>query len=69
MNPSKLQYLVSQALPLLNRSYMHFKHAALIVRKGRIIACGFNDERYHAEVAALRSCERLLQGKQGRKED
>ena len=60
MNTSRLHTLVSQALPLAQKSYIHYKHAALIIRHGRIVARGFNTEKEHAEVCAIRNLRRSL---------
>lgn len=65
MNQTKLHTLISLALPLTNNSCMYFKHSALIVRNGNVVATGFNTERHHAEMTAVRKLQRVLCGKRG----
>jgi len=53
MNTNRLHELVNECLKLTQKSYMHFKHGAIIIRNGRVISYGFNNEKDHAEVDAL----------------
>ena len=43
-------------------SCKYHHHGAVIVRQGRVIATGFNDEKGHAEVNAVRNMWRVLWG-------
>ncbi len=65
MNPLKLNCLISEALLLTNKSSMSFKHGALILRKGRVVAQGFNTEKEHAEMNAIKNLQRVLCGQKG----
>lgn len=46
----------------------YFRHGAILIRKGRVVSSGYNDETTHAEVNAIKNLERLLPGQTGRKE-
>ena len=48
-------------------SYKFHKHGALLIRNGRIISCGFNDQKHHAEENAILNGYRVLRGLQERK--
>ncbi len=67
MNSTQLHTFVSQALPLTQKSCMAFRHAALIIRNGKIVATGYNTEKRHAEINAILNLQRLLCG-ESRKE-
>ena len=60
-----LDFLTSQALDESLKSVRNFKHATLIVYKGRVVASGHNDEKYHSEENAIHALRRGLCGKQG----
>lgn len=68
MNRDKLHQLVTECLNLSQKSYMHFKHGAIIVRNGRPVAYGFNSDKHHAEHSAILNLSRLLCEKGGRKD-
>jgi deoxycytidylate deaminase len=55
-----MDYLTSEAVKISQQSCCHFKHGALVIKKGRIISSGYNDENNHAEVNALLKIQRLL---------
>ena len=46
----------------------YYKHGALLVRNGKVIASGWNDEYRHAEHNAILAGYRLLQGFKERKD-
>ncbi len=60
MNSLRLQNFKDEALELSNNSCCNFQHGCVIVRKGEILARGFNDENCHAEQNAISALERLL---------
>lgn len=60
-----LESLKSRALEESRKSLCNFKHATLIIYKGRVVASGHNDDRYHSEENAMRELRRGLCGKQG----
>tara|TARA_R110001599_G_scaffold217355_1_gene415566 strand:+ start:2632 stop:2844 length:213 start_codon:yes stop_codon:yes gene_type:complete len=65
MNSESLENLKLQALAESHKSYSAFQHGCVIVRNGKIVATGFNDENSHAECRALNSLKkgyRLLRG-------
>lgn len=64
-----MDYLTSEAVKISEKSCCHFKHGALIVRKGRIISSACNDENNHAEVNAILKIERLLQVQRNNRKD
>lgn len=66
MNSLKLNNLILDALSLTSKSCMNFKHAALIIRNGKVIASGFNSDLIHAELSAITSLQRVLQGHKGK---
>lgn len=49
--------------------YKFHKHGALLIRNGKIISCGFNDKKRHAEENAILNGYRVLRGLQKRKDD
>lgn len=58
--------LVYEALLITNNSYMHFKHAALIIKKGFVISSGFNSQRKHAEIDAIEKLYNVYMSKKRR---
>ena len=57
------------AVEVSRRSYAKYhQHGALLIRNGRIISSGVNDEFNHAEVNAIKKVYCLLPGLQGREE-
>ena len=68
MNSLRLQNFKDEALELSNNSCCNFQHGCVIVRKGEILARGFNDENCHAEQNAISALERGLLGQGERKE-
>lgn len=63
-----LENLKGPALTEASRSYCNFQHASLIVYKGRIVASGHNDNKFHSEQNAIFALQRLLCNKQKGKE-
>ena len=60
MNTSKFNHLILEALLLTSMSSMHFKHGALVIRKGKIVSRGFNTNKDHAEINAIKKLQRVL---------
>ena len=60
-----MDYLKSCALEESKKSVRNFKHATLIIYKGRVVASGHNDEKYHSEENAIRALRRGLCGQKG----
>jgi deoxycytidylate deaminase len=56
-----MDYLTTEAVRIAEKSCCHFKHGALIFRKGKIVASACNDEHSHAEVKAVLNLSRILQ--------
>ena len=49
------------ALEISKRSYANYhRHGAILVRNGKIVSFGVNDESNHAEVNAVRRLKRVL---------
>lgn len=66
MKFTKLQSLIDEALLQSKKSPMAFKHGALILRNGRVIASGFNDHHEHAELKAVGNVYRSLCDSRGK---
>lgn len=49
-------------------SFKYHKHGALLIRNGKIISHGFNDQKHHAEENAILAGYRVLWGLQERKD-
>lgn len=60
---SNLSLFMKSAAEISRRSSCKYHHhGAVIIRNGRVIAEGINNEHGHAEVNAVRNVYRLLRG-------
>jgi len=50
------------AVETASKSSCYFKHGAVLIKNGQIIATGSNDSRLHAEVKAIQNMYRVLWG-------
>ena len=65
----KISNLRQIAIEVSRTSYAKYhRHGALVIRNGRVISSGVNDEFNHAEVNAVLKVSCLLPELQGRKE-
>lgn len=55
--------LLETAIEMSNKSYGHFKHGCLIIRKGYIVASAWNNESGHAEMNAIKNLQKEQKGK------
>lgn len=57
---------VDLAVEESRKSHAIHQHGAVIIRNGRVVSTGFNNEKGHAEVNAIRNVYRLLRGSEGK---
>ena len=48
-----MEFFKDEAIEASKKSYCHFQHGAIVIRKGRIISSSCNDDHNHAEINAI----------------
>lgn len=56
----KVENFKLEAVKVAEKSSCAFQHGCLIIRNGKIVATGYNDEYNHAERNAVENLQRLL---------